>query len=94
MSDNLQERIEQLERDADRHRQEMAKVTLGLEKIHNSIQIFHALTLDLAVVVDKILEAYRRGGGELAGEEVPIPSHLLKQLQRAKDDWNRIIEQG
>jgi uncharacterized coiled-coil DUF342 family protein len=92
--DDLQARVEQLEQEAERHRQEMLTMRRGLEKIHDSIQIFHALTLDLAIVVDKILEAYRREGGELAGESVAVPSHLLKLLQRAKDDWNRIIEQG
>ena len=66
----------------------------GLEKLHDSIQVFNALTLDLAIVVDKILEAFQREGGELAGDSVEIPTHLLKLLQRAKDDWNRIIEQG
>jgi uncharacterized coiled-coil DUF342 family protein len=91
---DLHHRIERLEQEAERHRQEMTTMRTGLERVHDSIQIFHALTLDLAIVVDKILDEYTRAGGELAGESVAIPVHILKQLLRAKDDWNRINQQG
>jgi hypothetical protein len=92
MSDDLQDRVDRLEQEAERHRQEMTTMRHGLERIHDSLQIFHALTLDLAIVVDKILEVYLREGSD-AGT-VAIPAHLLKLLQRAKDDWNRINEQS
>jgi len=95
MDDNeLRDRIERLEQEAEQHRSEMARMRAGLEKIHDSIQIFHALTLDLAIVIDKILEVYQREGGEAAGDTVQIPTYILKQLERAKDDWNRINQQG
>jgi uncharacterized coiled-coil DUF342 family protein len=93
-NEDLNQRIERLEREAAQHLNDMTKMKSGLDQIYQSIQIFHALTLDLAGVVDKILEVYAASGGDEANDLVAIPSALLKQLQRAKDDWSRVLENG